>query len=45
MFFLHLVMSLTNYENGVAMVKRFRTTALEDEVKRIEIRIITSVQM
>jgi mannose/fructose/N-acetylgalactosamine-specific phosphotransferase system component IID len=29
LFFLHWVMSLTNYENGVAMVKRLRTTELK----------------
>jgi hypothetical protein len=27
-YFLHWVMSLTNYENGVAIVKRLRTTGL-----------------
>jgi hypothetical protein len=28
-YFLHWVMSLKNYENGVMIVKRLRTTALD----------------
>jgi hypothetical protein len=33
MFLLHWVMSLTKYENGVAMVKRLRTTGIKGNVQ------------
>jgi hypothetical protein len=33
--FFYLVMSLTNYENGVAMVKRLGTTGLNNDKKSL----------
>jgi hypothetical protein len=41
-FFFHWVMSLTNYENGVAMVKRLRTTAVNEHACIYSVRIAGS---